>query len=152
MMATTTKEKAHLDDRLGFNEVRAAPNGDPCCVALRRSELIERGKQQLDVREAGRAICIGHKEPPSARVHHAVSHRATLSTIALEPHDAYVRPRVKFGPELERGIGGTVGGAVVYDEDLEGAFRERCEVLEGGGEHRWETPGLIVGRYDDAEI
>jgi len=132
--------------------VCAAPNGDPCCVALRRSKLIERGEQQLDVREAGRAICVGHEEAPSARVHHAVSHRATLSTIALEPHDAYVHPWVAFGPELERGIGGTVGGAVVHDEDLEGAFRDRREVLEGGGEHRWQTSGLIVGGYDDAKI
>ena len=130
----------------------AAPNGDPCCVALRRSELIERGKQQLDVREAGRVICVGHKEPPSARMQHAVSHRAALSMIVLEPHDAYVRPCVTFGPEVERGIGGTVGGAVVHDEDLESAFRERRQVLEGRGEHRWQTPGLIIGRYDDAEI
>jgi hypothetical protein len=132
--------------------VRAAPNGDPCCIALRRSELVERGKQQLDVREAGCPICVGHEEPPSARVHHAVPHCATLSTIVLEPHDAYVRPCVTAGPELERGISCTVGGAVVDDEDLESAFRERREVLEGGGEHRWQTPGLIVGRYDDAEI
>ena len=85
-------------------------------------------------------------------MHHAVSHRAALSTIALESHHAYVRPCVPFGPELERGIGGTVGGAVVYDENLEGAFWERREVLEGGGEHRRQTSGLIVGRYDDAEI
>jgi len=152
MDSNDNKRKAHLDDCLGFNEVGAAPNGDPCCIALRRSELIERGKQQFDVCEAGRAICVGHKEAPSARVHHAVSHRAALSKIALEPHDAYVRPCVPFGPELERGIGCTVGGAVVYDEDLEGAFRDRREVLEGGGEHRRQTSGLIVGRYDDAEI
>jgi hypothetical protein len=55
-------------------------------------------------------------------------------------------------PELERGVGGAVRGAVVYDEDLEGAFRKGREVLEGGGEHRGKTPGLVVGGYDDAEI
>jgi hypothetical protein len=59
---------------------------------------------------------------------------------------------MSFRRELERKRGGAVRGAVVHDEDLERASGEGREVLEGGREHGWQTLGLVVGGYDDAEI
>lgn len=63
---------------------------------------------------------------------HAMTHGASLPQITLHLHDADVGLRVPFRPVLEYKRGGAVGGVVVHDDDLEGAFGERCEVLEGG--------------------
>jgi hypothetical protein len=112
--------------------VRAAANCDPCRVALSGCERIKRAEQQLDVRKTAGAICVGHEESSPAGVQHAVAYGTSLATIALELHDTDVRFGVVFGRELERSGGSAVGGTVVYDEDLEGAFCKRCKVVEGG--------------------
>jgi hypothetical protein len=49
-----------------------------------------------------------------AQCHHSLN-------IALERHDVYIRLCVVLGRKHDRGGGGAVEGAVVYNNDLEGA-------------------------------
>ena len=129
-----------------------AANRDCGGIAVSGCKGVQRSEQQLDVREAGSAVRIGHEKSAAAGVKHTVTHSAALPAVALKLHDADVRIWVVFSRELEHRGCGAVGGAIIYDKDLKGAFGERCEVLEGGREHWRKALGFVVCRYDNTEV
>ncbi len=114
----------HLNDRFRLDEVSAAADRNCARVTVCGRKGVQRSEQQFNVREAASAVCVDHEESAAAGVQHAVTHGAALPEVALELHDADVRFWVVIGRELEHRGGGAVGGAVVYDEDLKGAFGE----------------------------
>jgi hypothetical protein len=122
--ARVEERATHLNDRIRLDEVSTAADRDCRHVGARGRKGVQRSEQQLDVREAASAVCVGHEESAAAGVQHALTHSATLPAVALELHDPDVRFRMVFRRKLECCSGGAIGGAVVYDEDLKGAFGE----------------------------